>query len=221
MGEAEVLSIGAGELVLRPALDREPPPPSPVALLLALPRPKILRRVLQAAAAMGVKRLALVGSWRVEKSYFASPLLSPDGSMVLFKRLNPDDPAASNFYILDLSTGRSRLAAGSRSGAQAGQSSRPTFGSTIAMNFSPNWPPGSDRMAGLASAPRRLGKARRQYLAATTRSFCSRDMESAQSIVDAGARSSRTKCGDVAQGRTFFRLRQHAEWSFCAGRSAT
>jgi RsmE family RNA methyltransferase len=78
MGEAEVLAIGPGELVLRAALDREPPPPSPVALVLALPRPKILRRVLQATASMGVKRLALVGSWRVEKSYFASPFLAPD-----------------------------------------------------------------------------------------------------------------------------------------------
>ncbi len=77
MGEAEVLSVGAGEVVLRPALDRDPPPPAPVALVLALPRPKILRRVLQATAAMGVKRVALVGSWRVEKSYFASPLLAP------------------------------------------------------------------------------------------------------------------------------------------------
>jgi RsmE family RNA methyltransferase len=76
LGDAEVLSIGDGEVVLRPALDRDPPPPSPVVLLLALPRPKILRRVLQASAAMGVKRIALVGSWRVEKSYFASPLLA-------------------------------------------------------------------------------------------------------------------------------------------------
>jgi RsmE family RNA methyltransferase len=78
MGEAEVLSASAGEVVLRPALDREPPLPSRVALLLALPRPKILRKVLQAAASMGVKRLVLVGSWRVEKSYFASPVLAPD-----------------------------------------------------------------------------------------------------------------------------------------------
>ncbi len=78
MGEAEVLAIGEGELVLRPALDRDPPPPSPVSLLLALPRPKVLRRVLQAAAAMGVKRIALVGSWRVEKSYFGSPFLGDE-----------------------------------------------------------------------------------------------------------------------------------------------
>lgn len=77
MGEAELLAEGADGLVLAPRLDREPPPPSPVSLLLALPRPKILRRVLQAAAAMGVKKIALVGSYRVEKSYFGSPTLAP------------------------------------------------------------------------------------------------------------------------------------------------
>ena len=77
MGEAEVLSVSGAEVVLRPALDRDPPPRAPVDLLVALPRPKILRKVLQAAAAMGVRRLALVGSWRVEKSYWASPLLAP------------------------------------------------------------------------------------------------------------------------------------------------
>lgn len=78
MGEAEVLAASERELVLRATLDREPPPPSPLALLLALPRPKILRKVLQAAASMGVKRVVLAGSFRVEKSYFASPLLAPD-----------------------------------------------------------------------------------------------------------------------------------------------
>jgi RsmE family RNA methyltransferase len=78
MGDAEVLATSPDELVLRPALDRDPPPPSPVSLLLALPRPKILRKVLQAAASTGVKRVVLLGSWRVEKSYFASPLLAPE-----------------------------------------------------------------------------------------------------------------------------------------------
>jgi 16S rRNA U1498 N3-methylase RsmE len=77
LGEGEVLSASAVEVVLRVALRSPPPPPSPVSLLLALPRPKILRKVLQAAASMGLKRLVLVGSWRVEKSYFASPLLAP------------------------------------------------------------------------------------------------------------------------------------------------
>jgi 16S rRNA (uracil1498-N3)-methyltransferase len=76
IGEAEILSASEREVVLRPALDRDPPPPAPVSLLLALPRPKILRRVLQSAASMGVKRIVLLGSWRVERSYFASPLLA-------------------------------------------------------------------------------------------------------------------------------------------------
>jgi RsmE family RNA methyltransferase len=76
-GEGEVKAVDRGEIRLAVTLDSPPPPPSPVSLLLALPRPKILRKVLQAAAAMGVKRVALIGSYRVEKSYFASPLLEP------------------------------------------------------------------------------------------------------------------------------------------------
>lgn len=77
LGEAEVLSSGDEELILSPRLDVEPPPPAPVQLLLALPRPKILRRVLQAISSMGVKRLVLCGSYRVERSYFGSPALAP------------------------------------------------------------------------------------------------------------------------------------------------
>lgn len=76
-GEAVVLEASADLVLLSVNLGGEPPPPSPVAVILALPRPKILRKVLQAIAAMGVKRLALVGTYRVEKSYFASPLLAP------------------------------------------------------------------------------------------------------------------------------------------------
>jgi 16S rRNA (uracil1498-N3)-methyltransferase len=78
VGEAEVLAAGGEDVVLAARLDRDPPPPSPVTLLLALPRPKMLRRILQACAAMGVKRIVLLGSWRVEKSYFGSPFLAAE-----------------------------------------------------------------------------------------------------------------------------------------------
>jgi 16S rRNA (uracil1498-N3)-methyltransferase len=78
LGEAEVLAIGEDELVLSPHLDQEPPPPVRIQLLVALPRPKVLRRMLQAIASMGVKRLVLCGSYRVERSYFSSPLLAPE-----------------------------------------------------------------------------------------------------------------------------------------------
>jgi 16S rRNA (uracil1498-N3)-methyltransferase len=78
IGEAEVLSAAPDEVLLALRLTVDPPPPSPVSLVLALPRPKILRKVLQAVASMGVKRVALVGTYRVEKSYFGSPLLEPE-----------------------------------------------------------------------------------------------------------------------------------------------
>jgi RsmE family RNA methyltransferase len=78
MGRGEILSLGPGDdVLLRVALEHDPPPRSPVDLLLALPRPKILRKVLQAAASMGIGRLVLLGSYRVEKSYWSSPLLAP------------------------------------------------------------------------------------------------------------------------------------------------
>lgn len=77
MGTAEIVDAGA-PLVARVTLDRDPPPRAPFDLLVALPRPKILRKVLQAAASMGVGRVVLAGSWRVEKSYWGSPLLAPE-----------------------------------------------------------------------------------------------------------------------------------------------
>jgi RsmE family RNA methyltransferase len=49
----------------------------PLVLVLALPRPKAMRRVLQTVATLGIKRLCLVAAWRVEKSYWESPLLTP------------------------------------------------------------------------------------------------------------------------------------------------
>ena len=77
-GTGEVVALDAETVTLRVVLTRDPPRRAPVDLLLALPRPKILRKVLQASAAMGLSRLVLVGSYRVERSYFGSPLLAPD-----------------------------------------------------------------------------------------------------------------------------------------------
>ncbi len=77
-GTAEVLALGEAEAVLRLTLDRSPPPRPGVDLVLAMPRPKALRRILAASASMGVDRLVLLAAARVEKSYFASPVLQPE-----------------------------------------------------------------------------------------------------------------------------------------------
>lgn len=63
---------------LRVTEDEPDPPPSAPGrvLLLALPRPPALRRILQLAPQLDLERVVLTGSARVEKSYFHSPLLS-------------------------------------------------------------------------------------------------------------------------------------------------
>jgi RsmE family RNA methyltransferase len=75
MGEGQVLSLDESRAELRVAFDQPPPAKLPVTLLLALPRPKMLRRVLQTVAAMGVPRLVLLNSYRVEKSFWQTPFL--------------------------------------------------------------------------------------------------------------------------------------------------
>ena len=59
-------------------IDGSPPAAADVTLVLALPRPKVLNRVIASAASMGIKRLFLINAWRVEKSYWSSPRMRPD-----------------------------------------------------------------------------------------------------------------------------------------------
>ncbi|WP_309674326.1 16S rRNA (uracil(1498)-N(3))-methyltransferase [Pseudomonas sp.] len=78
MGSAELLRLDADEAELRVTLDQPPPAKLPLTLVLALPRPKMLRRVFQTVAAMGVPRIILVNSYRVEKSFWQTPFLEPE-----------------------------------------------------------------------------------------------------------------------------------------------
>jgi len=78
IGRGQVLHCDDRQLLLQVLLDTDPPPPLPTTLLLALPRPKVLKRVLITAASMGVKRIILLNGYRVEKSYWQSPLLTPE-----------------------------------------------------------------------------------------------------------------------------------------------
>lgn len=77
MGRGELLSLDAAQAELQISLDTPPPAKLPLTLLLAVPRPKMLKRVLQTVSAMGVARLVLLNSYRVEKSFWQTPFLEP------------------------------------------------------------------------------------------------------------------------------------------------
>jgi RsmE family RNA methyltransferase len=76
-GRAEVLSVSDDELVLKVKLDEHPPPRAGIDLILGMPRPKQLKRVLAAAASFGLGRVVLLNAAKVEKSYFDSKVLDP------------------------------------------------------------------------------------------------------------------------------------------------
>jgi len=78
VGEGRVVALGENRVELFVTLTDAPPPRCPVDLLLALPRPKVARRVLRAASQLGISRVILVNAARVDRSYFSSPILKPE-----------------------------------------------------------------------------------------------------------------------------------------------
>jgi len=84
MGRGRVLGLDEEALELEVELGEPPPPKLPLNLLLALPRPKVLNRVLASAASLGVARIVLVNAWRVEKAYWKSPRLDPENTRAQF-----------------------------------------------------------------------------------------------------------------------------------------
>ena len=75
LGKGRVLQLDEEGLELELHLDQAPPAKLPLTLLIALPRPKVLNRVVAAAASLGAARIVLLNAWKVEKAYWASPRL--------------------------------------------------------------------------------------------------------------------------------------------------
>ena len=77
LGVGEIMAISPEGVTLQVCLHQSPPPRHRFDIVLALPRPKVLRRILRTVAEFGVANLHLIHTARVEKSYWQSPLLSP------------------------------------------------------------------------------------------------------------------------------------------------
>lgn len=76
-GLGEILTDDASGITIRVGdLTRETPPS--IHLIVALPRPLALSRLLHTAASFGVRHIDLIRAWKVPRSYFASPRLATD-----------------------------------------------------------------------------------------------------------------------------------------------
>lgn len=82
IGKGRLTRMEEDDLEMEVTLEQAPPPKLPLTLVLALPRPKVLNRVIAAATSLGVSRIYLVNAWRVEKSYWKSPRLAEENLLM-------------------------------------------------------------------------------------------------------------------------------------------
>ncbi len=76
LGKATIAEINDNEVLLCDVtLDQKPPAKLDLTVVLALPRPKVLRRLIMDMTSLGVNKLIIVNSYRTQKSYWQSPLL--------------------------------------------------------------------------------------------------------------------------------------------------
>ena len=77
-GTATVHAIGEGAVEIHCVLEPDPPPRPAIDLLLATPRPKVMRRLWAQIAALGVGQIILTNAEKVERNYFDTHMLEPD-----------------------------------------------------------------------------------------------------------------------------------------------
>lgn len=76
MGYGTIRSMEDDAILLDVQCTEEPPAPSSIRMILAMPRPKALKRIIQDITTLGIKELHIIKTWRVEKSYWSSPALT-------------------------------------------------------------------------------------------------------------------------------------------------
>lgn len=78
MGTGVITCMTEEFIELEIKLNQNPPVSARLNLIIALPRPKSLKKVIEAATSLGIKSIYIIESWRVEKSYWSSPVLTEE-----------------------------------------------------------------------------------------------------------------------------------------------
>ena len=78
LGTAKIQTVNESSVRLEASFHTEAPSHPETTLILAMPRPKVLRRILPELVALGLSRIVLLRSWRVEKSYLESDVIEPE-----------------------------------------------------------------------------------------------------------------------------------------------
>jgi 16S rRNA (uracil1498-N3)-methyltransferase len=78
IGSALVTTLTADIVRLEVDWHASAPSALPLTLIIGLPRPKMLKRIIQTATTMGIKELYFIHSWKVEKSFWQSPWLNEE-----------------------------------------------------------------------------------------------------------------------------------------------
>ncbi len=78
LGTGMVKAVTEDTVTLRCVFNKAVPPIPPVGILLALPRPKVMKRLWAPLASLGVGRIYLTNARRVERFYFDTHTLQPE-----------------------------------------------------------------------------------------------------------------------------------------------
>ncbi|WP_313033989.1 16S rRNA (uracil(1498)-N(3))-methyltransferase [Acinetobacter sp.] len=71
----EIVEVTEQAIKLKLVKEERVPAKLPVTLIFAMPRPKVLRRLIMDSVTLGVEKIILLHSYRVDKSYWQTPFL--------------------------------------------------------------------------------------------------------------------------------------------------
>jgi RsmE family RNA methyltransferase len=78
MGSGLIDTISDSSVEMTVELNQPAPEKLPLTVILALPRPKMIRRIFRSIAELGIAELIVVNSYKVEKSFWQSPALQEE-----------------------------------------------------------------------------------------------------------------------------------------------